>query len=147
MGANTTLYLPASLDSLAKLSDELYRFVAPLTLDPAAVYQVDLASSEAFTNIVRHAVNYDDNQTITITLGYDEPQLILTLSDPGKSIPDGILQAWEDLPELAPDPSDQSSWPEGGMGLILIQSMMDDVRYETANGHNRLTLVKNLSSN
>lgn len=144
--ANTTLCLPASLDSLVKLSDELYDFVAPFSLDPAVVYQVDLASSEAFTNIVRHAVKFDDNQTVIITLVNDGHHLILTLSDPGSPIPEDILQQWANPADFSPDPLIPSSWQEGGMGLKLIQSVMDDVRYETENGRNLLTLIKNLSN-
>ncbi|TQI81703.1 serine/threonine-protein kinase RsbW [Serratia fonticola] len=143
--ANMTLSLPASLGSLAKLSNALYDFVAPFSLDPTMIYQVDLASSEAFTNIVKHAVNYDDNQNVMITLANDGHHLTLTLSDRGLAIPDDILQQWVTPPELSPDPLDQASWPEGGMGLILIRSVMDTVRYETSNGCNRLTLIKNLS--
>lgn len=143
--ANATLCLPASLDSLAKLSNGLHDFVAPFSLDPALVYQLDLASSEAFSNIVRHAVNYDDTQNIIITLVNDGQHLTLTLTDPGLPIPQNILHQWGQPSELAPDPLNQTSWPEGGMGLILIQSMMDKVHYETANGRNRLTLTKNLS--
>lgn len=143
---NTTLCLPASLSSLAQLSDQLYDFVAPLSLDPAVVYQVDLASTEAFTNIVRHAVNFDDSQTVIITLVNDGHHLILTLSDSGRAIPDDILQQWEDPAVFSADPQNPSSWQEGGMGLKLIQSVMDDVRYETGNGRNLLTLTKNLSS-
>ncbi|CAI1084922.1 ATP-binding protein [Serratia fonticola] len=143
--ANTTLCLPASLDSLAKLSNDLHDFVAPFSLDPALVYQLDLASSEAFSNIVRHAVNYDDTQSIVITLVNDGHRLTLTLSDTGLPIPENILQQWRQPSDLAPDPLNQTSWPEGGMGLILIQAIMDQVQYETANGRNRLALTKNLS--
>ncbi|MFC0225098.1 ATP-binding protein [Serratia aquatilis] len=145
--ANTTLRLPASLASLAKLSEGLHDFVAPFSLDPAVVYQMDLASSEAFTNIVRHAVNYDANQNVIITLAIDGQQLTLTLSDPGLPIPAEVLQNSVKGPALSPDPCNPSGWPEGGMGLILIQSVMDDVQYETVNGLNRLTLSKSLLSN
>lgn len=143
--ANTMLCLPASLDSLEKLSNELYDFVKPFSLDPALVYQLDLASSEAFTNIVRHAVNYDDTQNVIITMDLDGHRLILTLSDPGLAIPDDILRQWLQQPDLTPDPLNQASWPEGGMGLILIQSVMDRVLYETVNGCNQLTLIKDLA--
>ncbi|ATM78157.1 TPA: ATP-binding protein [Serratia fonticola] len=142
--ANATLCLPASLNSLAQLSNELYGFVEPFSLDPALVYQLDLALSEAFTNIVRHAVNYDDTQNIMIDLTNEGHHLTLTLSDPGSPIPDNILHQWAQPPDLAPDPLDQTSWPEGGMGLILIQSVMDKVQYESVNGRNRLTLSKSL---
>ncbi len=141
---NTALCLPASLESLEKLSDALRDFVAPFSLEPATVYQIDLAASEAFTNIVRHAVNYDDAQKVMMTLVHDGHQLILTFSDSGAPIPDDLLHRWAKRPELSPDPHDQSSWPEGGMGIILIHSVMDEVRYEIRGGRNQLTMIKRL---
>ncbi|WP_337262794.1 MULTISPECIES: ATP-binding protein [unclassified Serratia (in: enterobacteria)] len=143
---STTLCLPASLGSLAELSNALYDFVAPFALDSALVYQVDLASCEAFTNIVKHAVNYDDSQNVIITLSNDGQQLMLTLADNGVAIPDEIRRELGHAPSFSPDPLVQSSWPEGGMGLLLIQSMMDNVSYQTENGRNILTLTKQLSS-
>lgn len=38
--ANTTLCLPASLDSLAKLSNELHDFVGPFSLVPALFFSL-----------------------------------------------------------------------------------------------------------
>ncbi|AHG18840.1 hypothetical protein Z042_03870 [Chania multitudinisentens RB-25] len=143
---STTLSLPASLESLAELSNALYDFVAPFALGSALVYQVDLASCEAFTNIVKHAVNYDDSQEVIITLSNDGHCLTLTLSDAGIAIPDKVLRELEHPSSLSPDPLVHSSWPEGGMGLILIQSMMDSVSYETENGRNILSLTKQLPS-
>lgn len=139
---STTLSLSASLESLAELSNILYDFVAPLTLDPALVYQVDLAACEAFTNIVKHAVNYDDSQQVIITLSHDEHCLTLTLSDAGIAIPDEILRDLGRSPGLSPDPLIDASWPEGGMGLILIKSIMDEVSFCTENGRNIMTLIK-----
>lgn len=139
---STTLSLSASLGRLAELSNALYDFVAPLALDPALVYQVDLASCEAFTNIVKHAVNYDDNQRVIITFSHDNRCLTLTLSDTGMAIPDEVLRDLGRSPGLSLDPLIHSSWPEGGMGLILIQSMMDNVSYSTENGINIMTLIK-----
>lgn len=139
---STTLCLSASLSRLAELSNALYDFVAPLALDPALVYQVDLASCEAFTNIVKHAVNYDDSQQVTVTLSHDNHCLTLMLADAGMEIPDDILRDLGGSSGLSPDPLIHSSWPEGGMGLILIQSMMDEVSYRKENGLNIMTLIK-----
>ena len=46
--ATTALRLGATLENLETLSRALQRFVAPFALDPAAIYQLDLAASEAF---------------------------------------------------------------------------------------------------
>ncbi|WP_148877078.1 ATP-binding protein [Serratia marcescens] len=141
--ATTALRLGATLESLETLSRAFQRFVAPFALDPAAVYQLDLAASEAFSNIVRHGVDYDARQTIEVTMSLSSGAITLTLIDTGRPIPADILQAVADKQRSFPEPGALENWPENGIGLILIYSMMDKVRYRTADGRNELILTKN----
>ncbi|MDE1515319.1 ATP-binding protein [Vibrio sp. dsl-7] len=141
----TTLQLSASLDNLEHLSQELGQFIAWLKLDPAVVYQLELAACEAFSNIVRHGVNYDPQQWVGVTFCYRDGELTIELCDTGKPIPAAVLQALEagaTLSEL--DPDEQMTWPESGIGLKLIFSMMDHVSYRCIAGHNRLSLLKHV---
>lgn len=141
--ATTALRLGATLENLETLSRALQRFVAPFALDPAAIYQLDLAASEAFSNIVRHGVDYDARQTIEVTMSISSGAITLTLIDTGRPIPADILQAVTDKQRSFPEPGALENWPESGIGLILIYSMMDKVRYRTADGRNELILTKN----
>lgn len=144
--ASIELQLSAALDSLEALSVALHQFVEPFSLNPAVVYQADLAASEALTNIVRHGVNHDSNQNITIKLVCDDGCLKITLVDNGKRIPADILSALSHAPKMFPNPEVQESWPESGIGLILIYSMMDEVYYRSSDGSNELTLIKNIAA-
>lgn len=144
--ASIELQLAAALDSLEALSVALHQFVEPLSLDPAVVYQADLAASEALTNIIRHGVNHDSNQHVDIKLVYDGSCLRITLFDRGKQIPADILRALSHAPRTFPNPEVQESWPESGIGLILIYSMMDEVYYRSSDGSNELTLIKNTTA-
>ncbi|MDJ7507876.1 ATP-binding protein [Salmonella enterica] len=143
---NTVFRLPTSLDNLDTLSGTLRQFTAQLELDPAVVYQLELATCEAFSNIVRHGVNHDPEQSVGVRLSYEDGGVEIVLSDCGKPIPQAILRALEgrekSLPE--PDPHQQASWPENGIGLKLIFAMMDDVSYLSQNGHNELILIKHV---
>lgn len=140
--ATTALRLGATLENLETLSRAFQRFVAPFALDPAAIYQLDLAASEAFSNIVRHGVDYDARQTIEVTMSLSSGAITLTLIDTGRPIPADILQAVADKQRSFPGPGALENWPESGIGLILIYSMMDKVRYRTADGRNELILTK-----
>lgn len=141
---HTVFHLPASLENLEKLSSVFQQFIVPLALDPAVVYQLELAACEAFSNIVRHGVSHDSEQMIEIALSYKEGGLEIILSDTGKPIPQEILRALgstsKTLPEL--DPHSQETWPESGVGLKLIFAVMDDVSYYSKEGHNELILIK-----
>lgn len=143
---NTVFRLPTSLENLETLSSAIRQFIAQLEIDPAVVYQLELATCEAFSNIVRHGVNHDSGQYVGVTLSYTEDGVKITLADCGKPIPQATLQASErrskSLPEL--DPHRQATWPEHGIGLMLIFAMMDEVSYRSQQGHNELILIKHL---
>ena len=141
--ATPTLRLGAALENLDTLSNAFQRFVAPFALDPAAIYQMDLAASEAFSNIVRHGVNYDVRHNVDVTMSLSADAIAVTLTDSGRPIPADILQAVADKQRSFPEPGSLESWPESGIGLILIYSMMDEVRYRSADGRNELILIKN----
>lgn len=53
-------------------------------------------------------------------------------------------QAMGEFPkaEMDFDSKDLKTVPEGGMGLYLMQSLMDHVSYETINGRNILRMTK-----
>ncbi|MCP1103982.1 ATP-binding protein [Serratia nevei] len=139
----TSLRLGATLENLDALSSAFQQFVAPFALDPAAIYQMDLAASEAFSNIVRHGVNYDVQHRVDVTMSLSAGVITLTLTDSGCPIPAEILRALADKPQAFPEPGSLESWPESGIGLRLIYSMMDEVRYRSTDGRNELTLIKN----
>ncbi|WP_240442697.1 ATP-binding protein [Yersinia sp. IP36721] len=135
--------LPASLSSLLVLHEKLIQFIHPLEIDSSSSYAMELALNEAFINIVKHGVNYDSTQNITIIMQYDNNQLAVTLQDKGKPIPTEFLQnksGLSHMPELlAPD-----SWPENGMGLMMMFNAVDDISYTVKEGVNYLSLIKRI---
>lgn len=135
--------LPASLSSLLVLHEKLIQFIQPLEIDSSSSYAMELALNEAFINIVKHGVNYDSTQNITIIMQYDNNQLAVTLQDKGKPIPAEFLQnksGLSHMPELlAPD-----SWPENGMGLMMMFNAVDDISYTVKEGVNYLSLIKKI---
>jgi anti-sigma regulatory factor (Ser/Thr protein kinase) len=42
------------------------------------------------------------------------------------------------------DPNDRRGLPEGGMGLFLINKIMDEVLYKTKDGTNILTMIRHI---
>ncbi|MFS2223896.1 ATP-binding protein [Pantoea sp. B65] len=142
----TSLSLPATLESLAQLSTALHNFVAPYAIAPSLLYQVDLASCEALSNIIRHALQLDHQRYAEITLSYSPECLTLALSDTGTPIPPEVLTATAKNLTLVPDPRISDSWPEGGMGLQLIYALMDNVQYRSEHGRNTLILTRRLDA-
>ncbi|CND56515.1 MULTISPECIES: ATP-binding protein [Yersinia] len=135
--------LPASLSSLCILHEKLLEFIQPLQVDSASSYAVELALNEAFINIVKHGVNYDSTQNITIVMHYGNNQLAVTLQDKGKPIPAEFLQNKSGLSHF-PELSAPDSWPENGMGMMMMFNAVDDISYKVKEGVNYLSLIKKI---
>lgn len=98
--------------------------------------EVEICLTEALNNIVRHAYKEDFSQTIDIEVKTEKNELQFDLMD--KGIPRKNFKK----PELEFDPEDIENLPEGGMGLYIIDQLMNEISYETVNGVNIFTMKK-----
>ena len=91
-----------------------------------------LALSEACVNVIEHAYRGEAGNPIELELTIDDEALKLTIRDSGAAFD---LAGYE--------PPDLSEPHEGGYGVFIMHSLMDEVKYDTA-GHQGtvLTLVK-----
>lgn len=95
------------------------------------IEDLKIATSEACTNAVHHAYKGKENGDITVGFGIFETKLEIIVSDNGKSFnvdkmkegmgPYNRSTAIEDL-------------TEGGLGLYLIETLMDEVKIKNDNG-------------
>lgn len=131
-----TATFPGRFDSLAKISEFVTAAARAAGLDPAAVYQVELAVDEACSNIIDHAYGGESAGEIRCTVETLEDGLKVILQDWGKSFDPGQLpppKLGVPIDELTPR----------GVGLFLMHKMMDEVHYQKKkNGENTWTLVK-----
>ena len=100
--------------------------------------QIDIAVEEIFVNIAHYAYNPETGiAMVRVEVFPDTPSVDITFIDGGvpydplaKDDPDVTLSA--DKREI------------GGLGIFMVKKTMDDVKYEYLNGHNILTLKKDL---
>ncbi|AIJ07257.1 MULTISPECIES: ATP-binding protein [Edwardsiella] len=128
--------LAATLDSLAPLGAALQEFFSGAP--PDVLFQLELAANESFSNIVRHG--QAGAHPVAVTLTRHPRHLEVVLRDRGQPIPRGALRP------TAPDPhmDDPCSWPEHGMGMLLIRQMTDEYHYRYGAGGNEQRLIKYL---
>lgn len=96
--------------------------------------EVVSAVGEVFNNIAIHGYAGGTTGNVEIEIEIEESRLILRFADTGKSF-DLLADTAATLPNL----------PESHMGLYIVRSFMDEVRYEVGNGANKpnvLTLAK-----
>ena len=100
-------------------------------LEKDFVDHVELAVSEACTNAIRHTKDADAGATVAIRFAVHEDQLVVEVRDQGEGF---------DLEETPLPDFDQH--PEGGYGLLIIRTLMDEVCYTRGEEYNSLTMKK-----
>ncbi len=92
------------------------------------------AVGEAFNNIAIHSYAGRVPGDVTVEISWTRDEMVMKITDDGASFdPDEV-----ELPDL-------DALPEGGMGLFIIRSFMDEVEYQ-AGPPNVLRLVKRRST-
>ena len=105
----------------------------------ATIMQINLAIEEAVVNVMNYAYPAGTKGDITVEAKSNGKEMFFVISDTGKPF-DPTAKAEVDITLSAEDRS------IGGLGIHLIRQIMDHVNYERADGHNILTLIKNLET-
>jgi serine/threonine-protein kinase RsbW len=97
---------------------------------------LELAVDEACSNVIEHAYGHDVKKEVTVRATFDDDELRISVIDTGAGFdPTGVPQ--KELGELV------RKRRTGGLGMRLIKSLMDEVRYEIEQGtKNELHMVK-----
>lgn len=133
-----TLDVPSSTENLAIIRDFINRIGSQAGLDESDVGKLELAVDEACANVIEHAYGHDARKQVAIQVVYDEDTLRINVVDTGKGFDPSTVKE-EELRELV------EKRRTGGLGLRLINSLMDEVHYEIEPGKkNELRMVKKI---
>ena len=99
------------------------------------VYSIQLATDEAASNVIEHAYDGKGNEKFEVSCEFRKDRLIVTLLDHGTAFDPSRVEE----PDLKADLLDRKI---GGLGIYLMRKLMDEVRYESTQAGNLLTLVK-----
>ena len=99
------------------------------------VSRLELAADEACTNAIRHAGGGPGGE-LTVRASFDAETVTVGVADAGPGFDPGAIPD-EDAPRLL------AARRTGGLGLRLMRSLVDELRYERhPGGTNELRLVK-----
>ncbi len=104
-----------------------------------------LAIVEVCTNLFRHGYESANRRDVELFALAFDGYAVICVNDWGQQIPQNFLLKAQ-THDFDFDPTDINNAPEGGMGLALIMSTMDDILYTSANGKNSFYLCKKLTS-
>lgn len=129
------LRLSAKMEHLDAFQAFIRQFADDCHLAAFKTRQLDVAMEEILVNIIRYA--YPERQgDIEITCDTNAANdLVITIQDNG--IVFNALERAE--PDTTASVMDR---PIGGLGILLVKKMMDDVRYERVGERNVITLIK-----
>ncbi len=130
--------VPARLESIRPLMKTFGEFASEVSLGDQAIYQCQLAIDEACTNIIEHAYNHDSAGEIEVIFKMAGDGCTISLTDFGEPYDPTHIPR----PEKGRDLEDAQP---GGLGLYLMHTLMDEVRYTPSLQGNRLVMVKRRS--
>lgn len=93
---------------------------------------------EALNNSIEHSYVEKPGNNIDVIVGVSKSRVEIDILETG------IPRTNFDKPELKFDPNDLSSAPEGGMGLFIINNLMDTVSYTSEKGVNTTSFTKKI---
>ena len=121
-------------EELPRVSQELERIMYRAGFSGKQILDMQLAVEEAFINIVRHGY-HGSYGAILIAMDLGEGRLTVKIEDDAPPFDPTRFQE----PDFSADLEER---PVGGLGIHLMRSLSDEMRYEYENGKNRLMLIK-----
>ncbi len=101
---------------------------------PRLLAVMQVALEEVLTNIMLHGYADIDDHKIELTLEADTEAVTLRFVD------DGI--PFDPTERPLPEPMETDNDEAGGLGILFVRRLMDEVAHERAGGQNHLTLRK-----
>jgi serine/threonine-protein kinase RsbW len=135
-----TLRVESRLDHVELVTRAVRALCATAGLAARDCAQVELAVDEALNNVIRHAYRGEPGHMIDVTFAQESARFTIEITDEGEPMPEGRPVAFDF------DPTDIAQLPEGGMGVFLIHSVMDEVEYRRLGDRNALTMTRRLAA-
>lgn len=131
-----SLVLSAQTSDWYKLRELLYIFMTELRISPDIVNRVIIASEEIFVNISHYAYPGVSGEVfVNIEYFPEEKRLKVRFTDSGIPFdPTSVVE-----PDVTQKASDRKI---GGLGIFIVNKIMDSMEYKYSEGKNNLVLIK-----
>ncbi len=132
------LTIPASTKHLQSVRVYIQQHIGTLGFTEFEENGIVLAVDEAVSNLIRHAYRGDATKSISVVVHIDKSEVRVHITDTA----DAFDPATAELPDMRRYFMDHR---RGGLGILLMTRVMDDIAYDPApggNGANTLTLTK-----
>ncbi|MFP5502554.1 MAG: ATP-binding protein [Candidatus Sericytochromatia bacterium] len=130
------IQLTSSLDHVDLARDFVAEIARTVPMSPKEIYDLELVVTEALTNVTEHAYEGDEGMRVELAVIHEADALTIVISHDGHDF-DPASQAEPVMREYLAERR------VGGLGLLLMKKLMDEVEYSTGeDGVRRIRLVK-----
>ena len=130
------LHVPSSSENLAMIRSFVSEVASRASLNEEESLLLAVAVDEACANVIEHAYSNDATQQVTVRAVLDEDSIRFDVVDRGKGFDPAVVEHKEPRDLVKQRAS-------GGLGMGLIQRIMDEVVYHIVPGEkNELRMVK-----
>jgi len=114
--------LAADISTISPVVNWVMHLVSEMEYGAGKEFEIEMALRESLANAVLHGCNADPTKRIECSVTCDEKRgIVIVVSDPGAGFD----------PAKVPSPTDgQNVFSDHGRGIYLINTLMDEVRYE-----------------
>lgn len=132
--------ITSEFENVNFISSQVRKFLCEDLPDQTPGNEIEMCLIEALNNIVKHAYKLESGNLIEIEATLNENGaaniLLIDSGNPRPTVEKATLEF---------DPTDIENLPEGGMGLYIIEELMDETEYYTEGNKNYYKMVKDLN--
>lgn len=137
---NNWITISCNLNNLQLVRDFVTDFLSPYALSDTVLNQIKVAIDEITANVIIHSNKKDDNKFLKLTITPMQDCLLFEIADKG--------EPFDPKKYKKPDISNFiEQGKKGGVGLALVNLIMDKVEFTSENGSNFCRLAKKVETN
>jgi anti-sigma regulatory factor (Ser/Thr protein kinase) len=133
------LRIANDLAELSRVAESVDEFCATQAIPAGCAFKLSIALEELLTNTISYGYDDEQRHEIAIDITREGEAIVTELSDDARPFD----------PLNAPPPDLDSAIEDrrvGGLGVHLVKTLMDDVRYVYRDGRNYITLRKKITA-
>ena len=130
-----SISVPASTAYLSAVRDFVGLYAHQFGFSEQVVDEIRLAVDEAYTNVIKHAYKYDEEERVLISIGAGDDLFWVSIADQGRTF-DQEHYTEPDIEERI------RTRKRGGVGVYLMRKLMDTVEYSHVGGTNEIKMTK-----
>lgn len=139
MNSEKVFVIKNELKEIETLTEEVMNFCHENGIEESACYDIRLSLEEVVSNTIRYGYDHDRDRAIRVRAVCEPQQMTLEIEDDARAFnPLEAVKADVSLP--------MEQRPIGGLGIYLVNAVMDRVEYRRVESKNILRLTKHLGS-